>query len=149
MKLKGDFNSATTYDVGDVVCYSDGNVYKLLKPAKAGTTPIDTLFWNRLSKELSECVLLVMDGVGLAVVKAETDVAALLGTVPEGKTVEEQISEVDGKIPTNISSEAITLTGTGDNEYLITVDDSGETPDLDVTLSVHETPDEPAAEEET
>ena len=42
------------------------------------------------------------------------------------------------KIPTNISQDAITLKGTGDNEYLITVDDSGDTPDLVVTLITEE-----------
>lgn len=38
------------------------------------------------------------------------------------------------KIPTNINDEGIVLKGTEDAEYLITVDDSGETPELAVDL---------------
>ena len=40
--------------------------------------------------------------------------------------------DVMNKIPTNIDDEGISLK-TDDGEYLITVDDSGDTPELDVT----------------
>ena len=44
-------------------------------------------------------------------------------------------SEALGKIPKNIDDEGIILTDTEDNEYMITVDASGDTPELAVTLS--------------
>ena len=149
MKLKGDYNSLTQYDVGDLVRYTDHEIYHLFAPCKAGITPIDTHYWNRADQGTALCAKIALDAIDLAKAAALVDVAALIGTVPTGKTVEEQITELAGSIPTNISNEAITLTGTGEAEYLITVDDSGETPELDVTLIEPETPDEPAAEEET
>jgi len=110
MKLKGTYNGETTYSVGDVVLYEDGVSYLLNKPCKAGTPPVKTLYWERLQQPFQEVVGLIMDGL------------SALG------------SEIESKIPTNISDDAITLKGTDDAEYLITVDDSGDTPDLTVTL---------------
>ena len=106
MTLKGEFNSGTTYSVGDAVKWTDGHIYHLQKPAKAGTTPADTLHWGRAEQVVEQCALFVLDGMEMT--------RAL--------------------IPQNINDEAITLKGSGDNEYLITVDDSGETPELEVTL---------------
>ena len=110
MKLKGDYSGGTTYSVGDVVRYTDGEIYHLQKPCKAGTTPVDTFFWSRVEQVVAQCVKLILDGIDMAVAQAEA------------------------AIPQNISDEAITLKGTGDAEYLITVDDSGDTPELAVTL---------------
>lgn len=104
MKLKGAYNGETTYSVGDVVQFEDGVAYLLNKPCKAGTPPVKTLCWTRLTQPLQEVVGLIMDAIGTL------------------------------NIPQNISDEAITLKGSEDNEYLITVDDSGDTPELEVTL---------------
>ena len=41
--------------------------------------------------------------------------------------------DVMDTVPDNINDEAIVLKGTGDAEYAITIDDSGDTPDLAVT----------------
>ena len=108
MNLKGDYNSGTSYSVGDVVKCSDGYFYYLFKPCAAGTTPTDSLYWNRLEEPLASCCNLIMSFVG------DTQTA------------------IEAKIPSNISDEAITLTA-GDDDYLITVDASGEDPELAVT----------------
>ena len=64
----------------------------------------DALYWNPLPSPLQECAKLCMDVLALAI----------------------------DATPKNISDEAITLK-TETAEYLITVDDSGETPELAVT----------------
>ena len=108
MKLKGNYDSGTSYSVGDAVLCSDGYFYYLFKPCPAGTTPTDSLYWNRLEGPLADCASMIMSLV------ASTQAA------------------IEAKIPTNISSEAITLTS-GDDDYLITVDATGEDPELVVT----------------
>ena len=100
MKLKGEWDSGTTYDVGDVVAHEDGFVYHLRKPCPAGTAPVDTLYWAKLEQTLAQAALFVLD--------------------------------IASSIPKNVSEEAISLK-TDDGEYLITVDDSGDTPELAVT----------------
>ena len=103
MKLKGDWDSGTTYDVGDVVRYEDG-FYRLAVACAAGITPFDTMYWIPVSQMVAVAAKFALD----------------------------VMDSVSAKIPVNISDEAITLkTETG--EYLITVDDSGDTPELDVT----------------
>ena len=97
MELKGNWDSGTTYSVGDVVLYTDGNAYHLLNPCTAGTSPIDTLYWNRVSDILNVVVNMIMD--------------------------------IAAKIPTNIDDEGIILKS-GDNEYLISVDATGDTPEV-------------------
>ena len=114
MKLKGDYNSGTSYSVGDVVKASDGFFYYLFKPCAAGTTPTDSLYWNRLEEPLATTAEMIMSFVG----SVQTT--------------------IESKIPTNISDEAITLTS-GDDEYLVTVDASGDEPELAVTKVEEET----------
>lgn len=104
MKLKGDYSAGTSYEVGDVVLCSDGYFYYLFKPCAAGTTPTDSLYWNRLEEPLASCAEMI---------KAYVDGVA-------------------ASVPKNISDEAITLKS-GDDDYVITVDASGETPELVVT----------------
>lgn len=106
MKLKGDWSGGTTYNVGEMVRYTDGVFYWLQKPCDAGVHPVDTRYWGKVNQTTAEAAGLIMDGLESVLVK----------------------------IPTNINDEAITLKGTGDTEYLVTVDDSGDTPELEVTL---------------
>lgn len=100
MKFKGPWDGTKTYAVGDAVTFTDGGVYHLQKLCKAGTEPIDTNFWGKVSQEAGEIVIMLLD--------------------------------VIASIPNNINDEGIVLKGTDDAEYLITVDDSGETPELAV-----------------
>ena len=109
MKLKGAYSDLTTYDVGDVVIFNDDdNVYHLQKPCAAGTKPKDTNFWSRTDERTAETVRFIRD--------AMTEMKA----------------EIEDEIPKNINDEAITLS-TETADYLITVDDSGDTPELAVT----------------
>lgn len=113
MNLKGDYNSGTSYSVGDVVKCSDGYFYYLFKPCAAGTTPTDSLYWNRMEEPFASCCEMIYSFVTA------------------------MINVVEAKIPTNINDEAITLTS-GDDEYLITVDASGDDPELAVTKVTEE-----------
>ena len=198
MKLKGDYASGTSYAVGDIVKYTDGVVYQMIKTAPAGTTPHNTVAWSRVPQPMATCALMVMDGVDVANsddVKLEDDLTQTTAgkkalDAHQGKVLNEAITAViallatsysaestyapgaicshDGKIyrtadgiweaeawtaahwteitlgdaigatfaaiPLNINSEAIVLSGTSPKEYIITVNDEGEAPELDVTL---------------
>ena len=111
MKLKGDWSSLTSYSVGDVVKYSNGNVYILSRPCKAGVPPTDTNWWTKTTQEIADMVTLILDGM------------AILET------------KIEAEIPKNIDEDSIVLTS-GDNEYLISVDATGETPEVIAELIV-------------
>ena len=109
MKLKGTYSDLTTYDVGDVVIFTeDDNVYHLQQPCAAGTKPKDTRFWSKTDERTAETIRFIRDAF------------------------DEMKAEIEEEIPKNISDDAITLS-TETADYLITVDDSGETPELEVT----------------
>ena len=108
--LKGDYNGGTSYSVDDVVRWTNGEIYTLLEPCSAGTPCTDTLYWGK-----------ILD-------------AGLAGVISMVIDLMNSVTEIAATIPTNIGDESIVLKGTEDAEYLITVDDSGETPELDVTL---------------
>ena len=101
--LKMNYDGSVTYDVGDIVIYTDNVVYHLQKPCAAGTPPVDTRYWSRTDGTTAEMVLLIRDAIGGL------------------------------HIPDNIDDESIVLKS-GDNEYLITVDATGEVPELAVDL---------------
>jgi len=116
MNYKGAYSSGTSYSVGDVVVYTDNVAYWLQKPAVAGTPCHDTLYWGRVIGPLQDAVLMfhgMLTSINSSISELGTAVAS---------------------IPTNINDEAITLKDESDNEYLITVDASGDTPELAVTL---------------
>lgn len=104
MKYKGDYNSGSSYDKGDVTVYTDGVAYVAIDAAPAGVTPHEERFWERVKQPIQEIVLMFKD----------------------------YLDGIQAAIPDNISNEAITLS-TETADYLITVDDSGDTPELDVT----------------
>jgi hypothetical protein len=68
------------------------------------------MFWNRVGQPLQEAVIMFHGAFG-------------------GLT--DEIAEVAESIPKNIDDKSIVL-ATDDGEYLITVDDSGDTPELAV-----------------
>lgn len=108
MKLKGTYSGETTYDVGDVVAYSDGNIYHLQKPCKSGTPPVETLYWGRVSQPLSEAIHMVLDAMEIE----------------------------SASIPTNLNDSALVLkssTASSDKEFIITVDDDGELTATEIT----------------
>lgn len=104
MKLKGDWDSGTNYDVGDVVRYTNGNVYHLQKPCKAGVPPVDTTYWGLANQLTQEAVCLILDALDIESAKNET-------------------------IASNLSENALILKSSTENstkEFIITVDDEGE-----------------------
>lgn len=121
MKLKGDYDSVTEYNVGDVVRYTDGIAYHKLAECPAGTDPVDTRYWSRTNQVVNDIVGLVMDGLEMA-----SDAAGAM------------VNEVQALIPMNINDECIILKS-GDNEYLVSVDATGDTPEVIAELVV---PDE-------
>lgn len=134
MKLKGAWVGDTTYDVGDVVRYSNGDVCILQKPCKAGVTPMDTKFWGKADDTTTAIVNIAMDAIELA----DSNDIELEDDLNQSTAGKKALDAHQGKvlkemIPANISEDAITLKDESDNEYLITVDASGDTPELVVT----------------
>lgn len=120
MKYKGAYDGTTNYSKDDVVIYTvDGVAYVAIEHADAGITPHEERCWARVNQPMQEMVLLMY--------------SALYG-------INEEISEVAATIPNNINNEAITLS-TDTADYLITVDDSGDTPELEVTAIEEEAGD--------
>ena len=110
MNLKGDFNAGTSYSAGDVVRY-DGMAF-VAKESVTGIYPTDNLRWNRLDQSMWDIVDLILDSQSAA------------------------LSEAKAEIDKKISDDAIVLNGTTDPtaQFVITVDDSGLTPELAVDL---------------
>ena len=61
MKYKGEYSGSISYSVGNIVVYSDGYPYCLTKPAAAGTTPHNTLYWDMMVGDLADVVMLFHD----------------------------------------------------------------------------------------
>lgn len=87
MNLKGDYNGLTTYDPKDVVRYTDGVCYELLKPCKAGVPPVDTLYWDRVPQPLQEACDLILD-FALSVKALIPALANNLTTTSTGKALD-------------------------------------------------------------
>ncbi len=106
MTLKGDFDSGVTYAAGDVVRYQEAGY--VAKEEVTGIPPTVDRCWRRLDPELWDIVDMILDAQANAI-EAATAV-----------------------VNSRITEDSIALkTETAD--YLITVDDSGDTPELDIT----------------
>ena len=104
MTLKGEWSSVASYDASDVARYSNGTIYGCVK-ANTGAPCADALYWNPLSSPLQECAKMILD----------------------------MVAGIEANIPTNIDDESIVLKS-GDNEYLVSVDASGDDPEVVATL---------------
>ena len=105
MTYKGTYVVGTSYSKGDVVIYDiDGVAYVAIEAAAAGITPHEERCWARVNQPLQEMVIMFKG----------------------------MFESIANSVPTNIDDQGITLK-TDDGEYLITVDDSGDTPELAVT----------------
>jgi len=107
MKLKGDYNPATQYSKGDVVRWTDGTSMELIADSATGIPPTDTANWSRLPQYMWDVVTLILDSIDIS--KAVLD--------------------------SRITEDAIALKGAGDEpkDYVVTVDESDDTPALAVT----------------
>jgi len=137
MDLKGAYNGATTYSVGDAVKYTDGVAYVLRKPCSAGVPPTNTLYWERVPQPLQEAIDLVLD-YGTHV---EGEIPALANNLTttasgkaldarQGKALKTLIDSVAGDL-SDLSPDAKTIVLTSSTEdstkvFKITVDDDGE-----------------------
>jgi hypothetical protein len=113
MNYKGAYSGEASYSVGDVVVYTDNLPFCLQNPAVAGTTPHDKRYWARVERPMSDVVMMF-----------HTMLTALTAAA--------------ATIPTNIDDEGIVLKS-GDNEYLVSVDATGETPEVVAELIEEET----------
>ena len=116
MKLKGAYSADVSYSVGDVVRNADDVIYILQKPAPAGTDPKDTRCWGRLLSPISDAASFAIDAMAIAATNAEAAAAA----------------EVEKYF---INDQTLLLkAGEGEDEktYAVTVDASGDTPELAV-----------------
>lgn len=115
LKYKGEFNGLTTYDVGNVVVYTDGLVYHLQQPATAGTPCTNTKYWGLVPAPLCDVVLMFQDSFN-AMDTLSSDVAELNTVVFDNKTLVLQ-SSTEGST----------------NKYAVTVDDADD-PELVLDL---------------
>lgn len=100
MKLKGDWDSGTPYDPGDVVRYK-GDFFHLIQACPTGITPYSFMYWSPLNQTIAACAELIMNAIDIA----------------------------NSDDPTNISENAIVLNSStehSDKQFIITVDDDGE-----------------------
>ena len=115
MQYKGAYSGDVTYSVGDIVVYTDGVAYHLMKPAPAGTTCHDIRYWNPLVGVLQEVVQIFHTMLsGLAATKAIADEVILdaktlvlaSSTESSTKTYAITVDDEDGLEATEIEEEA-------------------------------------------
>lgn len=106
MKYRGAYSDEASYEVGDVVIYTDGVPYCLQTPAVVGTKPHDTLYWDRMLGPVADCVVLFHDVF-----------SGLLSDVAETKGVVDTVIFDNKTIILDSSTEASA------KKYAITVDD--------------------------
>ena len=106
MKYKGAYSDEVSYNVGDVVIYTDGVPYCLQATAVVGTKPHDTLYWDRMLGPVADCVVMFHDMF-----------SGLLSDVAETKGVVDTVIFDNKTLILDSSTEAST------KKYAITVDD--------------------------
>ena len=104
MKLIGDYSGDKQYSAGDVVRWTDGTASEALEDM-IGIPPTDTKRWARLPQYMWNVVTLILDSINIT----------------------------QAVIDSRITEDTIVLKGQGGTtDYLLTVDDSGDTPELDI-----------------
>ena len=117
MKFKGNYNSAETYDVGDVVIFSDSmdTVYALQSPCPAGSPPTNSLYWGRVGQPMAQVILFIRDALDMA-----NDASAAVGAEAGATAAQTALGEYffDEKTLLLMSS-----TAASDKKYALTVED--------------------------
>jgi len=144
MNLKGNYDGSETYEVNDVVLFTDGVSYVLQHPCKAGTPPVDTRYWGRTSQTINDIVKLCVDAVAMAdagdltleddLTQSEAGKKAL--DAHQGKVLKGLIDAIN--VPDNIGPSSIILNSSSEGstkQFLLTIADpaSGEDPELTIT----------------
>ena len=125
MKLKGNYSSATSYSVGDVVRL-DGVFYHLQHSCPAGTPPTHTKYWGKLEQNISQCAGFILDALEIADTTATATAEAKAAEEVEKYFINDQTLVLKAGEGEEITS------------YAVTVDDSGDTPELAVEEIVEE-----------
>ena len=145
MNIKGDYSGLTSYSVGDVVRL-ENVVYNLIRPAKAGTTPTDTLYWERVPQPLQDALEPVFDAIIVAKDGALTGkIANNLTTTASGKVLDARQGkalkdliddlgvELDLVYPDSKTLVLASSTASSEKKFAITVDDDGELTATEIT----------------
>ena len=106
MKYKGAYSDSVSYNIGEVVVFTDGIPYYLQNPAPVGTGCHDTAYWQPLGEEMRDAVIMFHDYLA-------STLADLTGT----KEVVDSMLFDDKTIILKSSTES------SDKVYAITVDD--------------------------
>lgn len=131
MTLRGEYSNLKTYNVGDVV-QCEEIVYVLRKPCKAGTTPTDTTYWERLPQILADAVDMILDALDIAHDNALAGkVANNLTTTTAGKVLDARKGKdlkdmLDLVNPDSKTIRLASSTASSKKVFDITVNDSGE-----------------------
>lgn len=136
-KLKGYYNSGTSYNVGDVVLY-DNQAFHLRVPARAGTHPVNTAYWSELGGDLTEAAYLAnaagVTATDKSVAKSSivdnltTDSASKVLSAKQGKALNERLTAVEplaNPATTNKTMYLASSTEASTKVFAITVDDDG------------------------
>jgi hypothetical protein len=145
MNIKGDYSGLTSYSVGDVVRL-EGVIYNLVRPCAAGTTPTNTLYWERMPQPLADAAELMMDSIQVAESGALTGkVANNLTTTAAGKVLDARQgkalkdlingvgAELDLVYPDSKTLVLASSTASSEKKFAITVDDDGELTATEIT----------------
>ena len=119
MNYCGNYNSGTSYSIGDIALYTDGVPYILLKAAPAGTSCHDTLYWNRVQPPLADALVAIHGAIDTLFDNLASEGAAM--------TALNEII-VDNKTIILASS-----TEDSDKKFAITVDDDGDLAATEIT----------------
>ena len=57
LQYKGVYNAGTTYDVGDIVVFTDNVPYHMTKAAPEGTACHDVRYWSRVQPPLGDAII--------------------------------------------------------------------------------------------
>ena len=95
--MKGDYNSASTYETLDAVSYQNG-LYIAKQNVPAGTVPTNTTYWQ---KAVSESTM-----------SGDFFISTIANEI---KTIENESDIISGTLPQNYLKACYTVTGYSDN----------------------------------
>lgn len=136
MNIKGDYSGLTSYSVGDVV-RCDGVMYVLMKPAASGTTPTNSLYWDRMPQPLADAAELIVDSIIPIANNLTTTTAGKALDARKGKELKQLIDgvgdELDLVYPDSKTLVLLSSTASSTKRFAITVNDDAELTATEIT----------------
>ena len=136
MNIKGDYSGLTSYSVGDVV-RCDGVMYVLMKPAASGTTPTNSLYWDRMPPPLADAAELIVDSIIPIANNLTTTTAGKALDARKGKELKQLIDgvgdELDLVYPDSKTLVLLSSTASSTKRFAITVNDDAELTATEIT----------------